>query len=181
MGAAEKKFEDKQPERNGKQQSGLWQWVRFIVFIAFIFFFFKYAVGITIVSGHSMAPTIEDKDILFSIHLLYKPEKEDLIILRDEHGYDVIKRLIAFPGDTVEIEDGVVLVNGQPLEESYSKGTSNDMERVAVPEGSYFVLGDNRTPGESLDSRHPEVGPIKEDAIKGEIIFSLLPFKLSFQ
>ncbi|GGA79292.1 signal peptidase I [Ornithinibacillus halotolerans] len=153
-------------------------WGLYIVIIAAVFLIFRYVIGITIISGNSMANTMEHNDVILSSNLFYQPERNDIIIFRDEHGFDVIKRIIALPNETVEITNGVVLVNGKAIEEEYSIGVPNDMEKVVVSENSYFVMGDNRTPGESLDSRSEEIGTIPENRIQGEAILSLWPFHI---
>ncbi|WP_449538423.1 S26 family signal peptidase [Ferdinandcohnia sp. Marseille-Q9671] len=71
----------------------------------------------------------------------------------------------------------MVFVNGEPIEENYTIGSSTDMPAILVEEGSYFVMGDNRTPGESLDSRSTDIGLIPATQIKGEAFFSITSFK----
>ncbi|MUV37048.1 Signal peptidase I [Lentibacillus sp. JNUCC-1] len=166
-------------ERKDEKEKSKWlSWVVFAVMMAAVIFTFRYVIGITVISGNSMSQTIESNDVILSSHLLYQPERNDIIIFRDEHGYDVIKRIIALPNETIEISDGVVFVDGQPFEESYVSGISNDMEKTVVEEDAYFVMGDNRTPGESLDSRSADVGTIARERIKGEALLSLIPFRL---
>lgn len=147
-----------------------------VIVLVGVFLFFRYAVVITIISGNSMAPTIENQNIVLSNHLLFNLDRNDIIIYHDEHGFDVIKRIIALPNDTIEIKDGIVIVNDLPLEEDYVIGIPNDMGKLVVHENSYFVMGDNRTPGESLDSRNVDVGPISEEQIKGKVVCSIFPF-----
>ena len=62
------------------------------------------------------------------------------------------------------------------IQEEYKTGVSQDMSKVVVDENSYFVLGDNRSPGESLDSRNESVGTIAKADIKGRYLFKLYPF-----
>lgn len=148
-------------------------WIRFSIFLAIIFFISHYAIGITIINGNSMAPTLQSNGVVLMSNILYSPEREDVILFSDPHGFDVIKRIIGVPGDVVEITGGAVHVNGVIAEEPYAIGIPNDMAPVLVQEDSFFVIGDNRTPGESLDSRSPEVGLIPKGVIKGELLFSL--------
>lgn len=86
---------------------------------------------------------------------------------------DLIKRVIGLPGDTVEAQNGQVLVNGEPLDEPYlDEGvTTGDFDPVTVPEGQYFMMGDNR--GDSRDSRF--FGPIAEETIVGRAFFRVWP------
>lgn len=89
---------------------------------------------------------------------------------------DFIKRVIGVPGDTVEGKRGKVFVNGVPIDEPYVKGTTSDFKELTVPDGMYFVMGDNRQ--QSQDSRfglgvpalqsRPEIGFIPRDDIIGK-------------
>ncbi len=87
----------------------------------------------------------------------------------------IVKRVIGIPGDTIDIKDGYVYLNGNRLEENYVKGQT--LERlglsypITIPESKVFVLGDNRE--ESLDSR--DLGLASYDQIKGKVILRLLP------
>lgn len=89
----------------------------------------------------------------------------------------IIKRVIAVPGDVVDIKDGYVTVNGQKLEESYVRGqtfeNSNFSYPLTIPENKVFVLGDNRE--NSTDSRM--LGLIDYEQIKGKVVFRLWPVK----
>lgn len=148
-------------------------WIRFIILLAFVFFISHYAIGITIINGNSMAPTLQNNGVVLTSDILYSPEKDDVILFSDPHGFDVIKRVIGMPGDIVEITEGAVYVNGVMVDEPYAIGIPDNMAPVLVLEDSFFVIGDNRTPGESLDSRSLEVGLIPKADIKGELLFSL--------
>ncbi|WP_449354850.1 signal peptidase I [Virgibacillus natechei] len=123
-----------------------------------------------------MSPTIEDRDIIISSNIFYSPERNDIVLFRDESGFDVVKRIIALPNQTIEMKEGTVIVDGDPIDENFVTGMPNDMEETVVDEDAYFVMGDNRTPGESLDSRSPDIGSIEEGRIKGEFLISAFPF-----
>ena len=150
--------------------------------VMLISFCFRHSV----VSGDSMLNTLNDGDRLIISNLFYEPKAGDIIVFDDrsnEYYTDepIIKRIIAVSGDTVEIKDGVIIVNGEILDESeyvfwdldgdtngsHYFPTTDDMELITVPEGEIFVLGDNR--GNSKDSR--TVGTIKEDSIIGKVLF----------
>lgn len=157
-----------------KDKTSMWSWVRFILLLFVVFFVFRYVIGIIIINGNSMNPTLDHQDVILTSNIFYTPERNDVILFRDENGFDVIKRVVGMPGDTVEIRSGTVYLNGGVLEEDYITGIPNDMPLIEVNEG-YFVMGDNRTPGESLDSRSEEIGLIEDTRVKGEVIFSLWP------
>ena len=106
-----------------------------------------------------------------------KPQRGDIIVFRfpEDEEKDFIKRIVGLPGDTVQLKNKVVLVNGQPLDDKaftqridpgVIDGTINPRDNfgpVTVPEGSYFVMGDNRD--QSLDSRF--WGYVREEKIRG--------------
>jgi signal peptidase I len=111
-------------------------------------------------------------------HLFHGPERGDIIVLHDprQQGKDLIKRVIGLPGETIEIVDGVVYINGYRLEEPYiTSPWGGTLPRVTIPEGEYFVMGDNRS--NSLDSRSPSVGLIPEELIIGKALLSYWPLR----
>ncbi len=160
-----------------KKKESIFGWVKFLIGLLLISLFFHFAIGIEVINGNSMNPTIENGNALLLNKVFFKPEQGDLVVVKDPHGYFIIKRIIGLPHDTVAIKDGTVFVNNQPLSESYTKGKSIDMDKKKVESDHYFIMGDNRTLGESLDSRDPSVGTISKENIAGEAIFSLFPFK----
>ncbi|GAA0604779.1 signal peptidase I [Virgibacillus siamensis] len=166
----------KQSDDIAKEKSGWIGWLLFIVSIAAVFFVFRFVIGITIINGNSMSPTISDGDVILTSDMFYTPERNDIVIFRDGDGYDVIKRIIGLPNETIAIQNGVILVDGEPIESEFATGIPHDMPEKTVDSGSYFLIGDNRTPGESLDSRNSEIGSISKEKIQGQAILSLLPF-----
>jgi signal peptidase I len=137
------------------------------------------------VSGDSMFPTYKDREYIFTNILGVKlghVTRGDVIVFKApiEDDKDFIKRVIGLPGDTVELKDGFVYLNGKKLDESsYLEnnvrtfgGTflADNVEKV-IPEGSVFVLGDNRSA--SSDSR--EWGLLKESAVIGKSFFVYWP------
>ncbi len=126
------------------------------------------------VSTGSMTPSIMkgDKVVISKLGGSYK--RGDIIVFNPPTSDDKLytKRIIGVGGDTIHIEKGVVYVNNAPLKESYVLYTDTfNMDKVVVPDGSYFVLGDNRL--NSTDSRHWEGNTIKSEKILGKIILNL--------
>ncbi|MEC1373806.1 signal peptidase I [Heyndrickxia oleronia] len=146
-------------------------WIRFVLIIVILYGAIHYTIGIKIVSGDSMNPTIQDRDIVVVSKLFFTPERGDIIVLKDPEGFDIVKRVIGLPNDHVRIKDGIVYINQQVLDEPYIIGQSMDIDEVVVGTDSYFIMGDNRTPGESLDSRDPSIGTISKEQIVGEKLF----------
>lgn len=143
-----------------------------------------YFVGVrTTVVGQSMSDQLEDGDQVLINRFIYKvskPKIGDVIVFLpngNEKSHYYIKRVIAAGGDTVQIIDGVIYVNGAPSENVHFSGTISDpgvaAELVTLEQDEYFVMGDN--PGGSEDSRFANIGNVKSDYIIGKAWFKLLP------
>lgn len=135
---------------------------------------------IILVDGDSMMPTLITNERI-GVEKISRytalPERGDIIITRypDMDG-TFVKRTIGLPGETVEIRDSTVYINGVPLQEDYvTSEPYADMEPVLVPEDHVFVMGDNRA--HSMDSRASYIGPVSRDAIIGHGVFVLWPFE----
>lgn len=139
------------------------------ILISIIVFFIIF-VKVYRIQGTSMNPTLEQGEYVFCLKT-NKIERGDIIAFTGRDSF-VIKRVIGLPGDIVDIsEDGTVSINGTPLSEDYitnkAKGDVEIPLPYTVPKNSYFVLGDNR--GDSLDSRHNNVGTLNIDEIICEV------------
>lgn len=115
----------------------------------FIFWMVNSITGRFRIEGHSMVPTLQEGEYIIINKLSYyldEPKRGDIIVLRfpNDRSRDFIKRIIGLPGDQVEIQNHEVKVNGVVLNEPYISGPPNYNGSWLVPEGQYFVLGDNR-------------------------------------
>lgn len=140
----------------------------------------------TIVSGSSMETTLQDGDQLIIEKISPKVgnlKYGDIVTIdvSDMNGVDrspIIKRVIGVEGDKIEVKEGKVYLNGKVLKEDYINGdfTDNLKEEycnLTVEKGQIYVLGDNRTPGGSLDSR--TLGPFEISRVGGKAIFRFWP------
>lgn len=138
-----------------------------------------------IVPTGSMLPTIQLGDQVLANKFVYRfrdPSRPDIVVLdnplNDPSAPTLIKRAIAVGGQTVDLKNGKVLVDGQPLDEPYTHGQASDplmgsriVFPVKVPPGYVWVMGDNRT--QSEDSRW--FGPVKLSAVHGQAFFIYWP------
>ncbi|MBC3888885.1 signal peptidase I [Acetobacterium paludosum] len=146
------------------------------IILAFIIKMFLF--DFVMVQGSSMFPTLEQGDRLIVNKIGYtigEPDYGDIVILSYSQSVEYVKRVIGKGGDTIEVKNDVVYRNGEPLTEDYiNKEKYDDFAKVTVPEGTYFVMGDNRA--NSSDSRFASLGFVKKDAIDGKVIFRIWPF-----
>jgi len=138
-----------------------------------------------VIPSGSMLPTIQLGERVIAEKLTYRfshdPEPGEIVVFANPEGYPpiLIKRVIATGGQTVDLRQGVVYVDGEALDEPYTHGQPSEPLNPAitypftVPEGSVWVMGDNRT--NSGDSR--QIGPIAVAAVKGRAIWSYWPPK----
>ncbi|WP_423784975.1 signal peptidase I [Halobacillus litoralis] len=167
--------------RLSEQSKSEWlEWLKAIavaITLAFILRTFFFATSI--VEGASMDPTLQNGErVMFNkiIYYIDEPERGDIVIIeRPVKSY--VKRIIGLPGDTVEIRDHELYVNGEKETQEYlsedAASATRDYGPVDVPDGKYFVMGDNRSI--SKDSRNG-LGFIEEDEIIGRTELVIYPF-----
>ena len=141
-------------------------WVIYLaVIVALTFFIVTYVGQRTRVSGQSMENTLHDGDNLIVDKISYRfrdPKRYEIIVFPYQYEKNTyyIKRIIGLPGETVQVKDGYVYIDGEKLDEHYGKEVMNSAgiaeNPIKLGEDEYFVLGDNRN--HSSDSRDPSVG-----------------------
>ena len=168
-----------------KKESTAKEWAKTILIPIIIAILILQVIRPTLVQQQSMMPTVQPNNYLIVYKLAYKlggdPQRGDIIVFKsdlmteNEKAKYLIKRFIATEGETIEITDGEVYVNGEQLEEPYINGdyTPGEVSSTVVPEDSLFVMGDNRP--NSTDSRSPSVGFVEEDSVMGKVVLRLLP------
>jgi signal peptidase I len=167
---------DQQPKT--RKKSVLREFVETILFTLLIYFLIRtFLFENYRVVGHSMDPTLDDEQYLVVCKFLYRlqePQRGDIIVFQDPRAGDrkLIKRIIGMPGESVEIKNGQVFVDGQSLDEAYIEERPHYSRPPSkVPEGEYFVLGDNRN--NSSDSHN--WGTLPRGAIVGKSCVSYWP------
>ena len=161
---------------------GVLEWYEALISAALVLVLvFSFFFRIIQVDDSSMVPTLVNGDKLIVWGAGYTPQRGDVVIVDSytSYGKPLVKRVIAKGGDTISIDydAGTVEVNGELLQEDYIAAPTHlgyDVEfPYTVPEGTVFVMGDNRN--ESLDSRSSYVGCIDERDILGKVLLCFLP------
>ncbi len=133
--------------------------------------------------GDSMKPVLSNGDVVLVNRIIYNattPKRGDIIIFKpkgNENIHYYTKRIIGLPGETVEIMENRIYIDGEKLEEEYETTDIDDVgivtEKVKLAGDEYFVLGDNRASSE--DSRNADVGNVKREYIYGKAWFVISP------
>ena len=149
-------------------------WIKsFVIIIAGFWLFFTFIAAPFMVNGSSMRPTLQNKERLLVNKFIYhfqEPQKGDIIVFEypSDRSRNFVKRVIATSGDTIEITDSMVFVNGKLIKEDYILAPSYiDFKKQTVPEGTVFVMGDNRN--NSRDSRFSDVRFVPFSNIAGKV------------
>ena len=148
--------------------------ISIVIAIVLAFIIRQFVVELYIVDGPSMRPTLQSQERLVVNKFIYDfraPQKGEILVFEypRDTSRDFIKRVIATPGDTIEIKDGRVYVNDQMLDEDYIL----EYPKATVPQGTVFVMGDNRNNSE--DSRFADVGFVPYKLIKGKAVLVFWP------
>ncbi|XBM33197.1 signal peptidase I [Bacillus licheniformis] len=176
-------------EKSTNKKNSLFEWVKAIIIAVVLalliraFLFEPY-----LVEGTSMDPTLHDGERLFvykTVRYVGEFKRGDIVIIDgDEKNVHYVKRLIGLPGDTVQMKDDTLYINGKKVSEPYLSENRKEAEAVGVkltgdfgpvkaPEGKYFVMGDNRQ--RSMDSRNG-LGLIDKKRVAGTSQFVFFPF-----
>lgn len=177
---------EREKEKDGEEKSGreAYEWVQALVCsVLAVVMIFTFVIRLIGVDGHSMVPTLQNGDRLLVLNsMLYDDYKYgDIVVLRKESFLTepIVKRVIATEGQTVDIDfaNGIVYVDGVALEEDYINDLTYTDEGtefpLTVPEGSIFVMGDNRN--RSDDSRNSALGTVDTRYVIGRAVFLLFP------
>lgn len=170
---------------SGKEEGrDLYEWAQALVCsVLAVVLLFTFVIRLIGVDGHSMVPTLQDGDRLLVLNAMLDNDYEygDIVVLRKDTFLEepIVKRVIATEGQTVDIDfvSGAVYVDGELLEEDYINEPTYVEEGtefpLTVPEGSIFVMGDNRN--HSSDSRSSDLGTVDTRYVIGKAVFLLFP------
>jgi len=182
---------EESPEQPRRPGAELYEWLQmFLGCVVVAVVLFNCVARLSRVDGSSMDNTLQDGEIMLIWSLGYTPEQGDIVVLNKTSVVlpswpgprAIVKRVIATGGQTVDIDyaSGTVYVDGQPLDEPYLPEEmympyypSMQQTHWEVPEGSIFVMGDNRN--HSTDSREEQVGTIDTDYVLGKAVLALWP------
>ncbi len=168
-----------------KKISGFLEYALYLFIIIFVLFLApKYIVEKVLVDGTSMENSLHsgEKLLIEKVSRYFDgPERFDIVVFTKNHGTytkTYIKRIIGLPGETVQIIDNVIYINGEELKENFGKDPMDTAgiadEPILLGEEEYFVLGDNRLV--SVDSRDKIVGAVKKEELDGVAFFRVAPF-----
>ena len=172
-------------EKQTAKGRDLYEWVQSLVgSVLVVVAIFTFVIRMMGVDGHSMLNTLQHGDRLLVVNsMLYHDYKYgDIVILRKNGVFDddpIVKRVIAVEGQTVDIDfaEGIVYVDGEALEEDYIREPTYTAEGtefpLTVPEGSIFVMGDNRNG--SSDSRDYRLGTVDTRYVIGKAASLIFP------
>lgn len=181
--------EEPSPAKQGSIARGIGKIAKFLLTALLCFciaygaagLFVDHIAQMVIVEGISMEDTLENGDLLLTSKLSYRlhdPERFDIVIfpyLTQEH---YVKRILGLPGETVQIREHQIYINGEVLLEGFGREKIEDggiaREEIVLGEDEYFVMGDNRN--HSVDSRDPAVGVVRGQSFEGKVVLRLYPF-----
>ena len=177
-------FVQKEKKLNMNLVKKILEWIFEIAVVLFLAFVLVYFFGEKVVNvGESMSPTLENGDTVLVNKLNYSitgPSRGDVVVFKphgNENTHYYIKRVVGLPGETVEIKDGKIYIDGEVLEEELETEPVLEAGVAASPvelgEDEYFVLGDNRNNSE--DSRSADVGDVLKKHMLGKAWFVLSP------
>ena len=155
-------------------------WAVQIAIVCFVAFVLVWYFGQRVsVIGDSMNPELSNGDVTLMDKVAYNmstPKRGDVIAFKpngNENSHYYIKRIVGLPGETIEVQDGKILVNGKEIKEKYETTEISELglldEPIELGNDEYFVLGDDRQNSE--DSRSEDIGNVKRSDIVGKVWF----------
>lgn len=156
--------------------------IPYIIIVICVVLFRTFIATPVVVDGPSMDPTLKNGQLLILEKIDKNYKRMDIVVVKtkiDGSKERLVKRIIGLPGEIIEYKHDKLYVNGKIVKDQFSSITDRfSIEEIyntkKIPEGYYFVMGDNRNV--SLDSRDKRVGFIKKNEIVGKAVFRIFPF-----
>jgi signal peptidase I len=180
-------MEISQQQAGSRKKRETWEWIKaLLIAIGIALLIRTFIFSPYMVDGHSMDPTLQDRERLFvdkAVYYLHQPQRGDIIVFHATPERDFVKRVIGLPGETVEVRNDTLYINGKVVNEPYLEKRKEELKKsgqhltedfgpVTIPQGKIFVMGDNRP--NSLDSRF-QLGPVSLDKVVGRSEFVFWP------
>ena len=149
------------------------EYISYVIIIVVVLIIKKFVVSPIRVHGESMMKTLRNGDVMILDIIGYRfsdIKRFDIVVVQTDYEL-IIKRVIGLPGEEVEYRDNQLYVNSKKVKDTYGSQVTDDF-KVKIPDGYYFVLGDNRT--NSMDSRI--FGPFPKNKILGKTSLTIFPF-----
>ncbi len=173
-------FYQKEKSLSNEKISGILSWVFVFLLAVFLSYVFVTALGMRVnVPGNSMEPSLYNGQVIFIDRVIYSltaPKYGDVIVFKpngNQNSISYVKRVVAVPGDTVEIKNGMFYRNGEP-EDLFSDRIADAglaSEKLTMGVDEFFVMGDNANSSE--DSRSANIGNVLREHIEGKAWFHM--------
>lgn len=156
----------------------------FVIAIILAFFIRSFIFSSNLVIGESMEPTLHERNRLISLifpKYFTDPKRGDIVIIDapEEKGKEYIKRVVGLPEDDIKIKNGSIYINDEIYEENYTEENVPteiyNLDHWKLDKDEFFVVGDNRLPNKSMDSRY--FGAVEKKSVKGIVKFRFWPLK----
>ncbi|MGM9835066.1 MAG: signal peptidase I [Bacilli bacterium] len=162
--------EEKKIEKVKEEKGFFREILPYVIILIIVIIIRAYIATPVRVSGPSMQPTLKNKEMLI-LNKRGNLERFKIVVIKTDRDH-LIKRIIALPGEKIEVVNNELYINDEFVEDNYGDGVTKDFGPIELGDNEYFVMGDNRE--DSTDSRI--LGPIKEEKIMGTVGFRIFPF-----
>ncbi|HAX52203.1 signal peptidase I [Muricomes intestini] len=174
------KFQQEKSHSETKNTGAIVNWILQIVTVCVVAFVLVWFFGQRVSNaGDSMKPALKNGDVVMVNRLVYnasRPKRGDVVAFKpngNENAHYFIKRIVGLPGETIQIQDGLVYINNKAVKEHIHAKNIKDSGVAAEPltlgDGEYFVIGDNHAGSD--DSRMADIGNVKRREIYGKVWF----------